>query len=317
MIHQNSFNIFRVNEWPKAQASHLMYFKPPRVKFGLNLILEHIARELHETHRGYVKHSTFTLVNVFSFIASLSFGNQRPPHKRVRDDLGPLNVTFAFTPTVEYNGQLEPRFKQRRSFHSIIWGTRFEQSRSFMTTDVPHKVMDEARLLVPNLQEMAWLYMAIGAFSKGFVKRHDFFRDDDALFDSNPMPPAIAYSKFYSAGMPFAFKNMSWDDWVYSREMWELAPNIFSARSFNDNAVEYYCRYLANDFYKKTESEVAKVMEEKAFIMVRSGLLDILSDEVHTSKYIDIVNAMTRHRTIERTIDVEEVTERILTGTFK
>jgi hypothetical protein len=317
MIHQNSFNLFRVNEWPKAQASHYMYFKPPRVKYDLNLIFDHIAHELHETHRGYVKWPTFTLVNVYSFIASLSFGNQRPPHKRVRDDLSPLNVTFAFSHDSNYDGTYEPRFKQHRTFRSTIWGTRFEQSRAFMTTDVPHILMEEANLLVPNLQELAWLYMAIGAFSKGFVKRHHYFSDDGELFRADPIPPALAYSQYYFKSMPFMFKNAPWCEWIYCREMWTLSPNIFSARSFTDDVIEYYCRYLAKDFYKKTEATVAGVLEEKAFALVRSGLLDILSEDVHTSRYIDVVNAMTGHFRIEKTINVEETAERILMGTLQ
>jgi hypothetical protein len=99
--------------------------------------------------------------------------------------------------------------------------------------------------------------------------------------------------------------------------MWTLSPNIFSARSFTDDVIEYYCRYLAKDFYKKTEATVAGVLEEKAFALVRSGLLDILSEDVHTSRYIDVVNAMTGHFRIEKTINVEETAERILMGTLQ
>jgi hypothetical protein len=256
----------------------------------------------------------FTLVNVYSPLAHLSFGYERPPHRKVCDPLAKLNATYAFTPVANYNGLLEPKFKQHRTFLSTIWGIRFSQSRAYMTTSIPHTVMTDAHLQIPNLQEMAWLYMAIGAFSKNFVKKHKFFRNDDDLFLSSDQSHEILFSKYYHKNMPFIFKNVGWDSWVYSKDMWNLAPNSFSERSFNDTAVEYYCRYLAKDFYKQTDAENVKSLEKKAFKMVRSGLLDILSKEIHTSRYTDIVNSMTGHAFIPETINVEETAEKILTG---
>lgn len=318
MIHQSTSTTFRLLEWPKSQASHYMYFTEPRVKYGLGLILEYLAGQLNDTNKAFTTYSVFSLVNVYCPLTSLSYGYQLPPHASTYNKLGTVNCTFTFSTRDKYIPQERPRFLVNRTATSKIWGPTLRTSSNFMTISIPKSVFVDAKLPMPNLKEMAWLYMAIGAFTKGFARRHKFYRKSsvDALYMSTDISHEIALSKYYNKNMQFMFKKVPYDHWIYSRDMWDLAPNIFNDRMYSEDIVEYYCRYLAQDFYQKTKTPNINTLENKAYKFVRSGILDILSQEIIVSKYTDTVNAMTDHYFIEETVNVESLTTQILRGTL-
>lgn len=269
-IHQRTPSNFRVTAWPTSGAGHFRLFNVPKLKTDLSVIVEYIAEALFNTNRAFVRHSTFTLVNVVSPIANLSYGYNKEPYEAIRR-FHPISFTFAFTHRDRYSGELRPRFMLRPFPQTTFWGFTLVGNSDFLTVNIPKRVMREANLLVPNMREMEWLYMAIGAFSKGFAKQFDFYTSK-GMYRQKPISVEIAKSRFYHARFQSILKHVPYNRWVYNRDMWQLAPNFLSYRSANDDFLDFYCRYLAEEFYEKYKTKNILNIERKARDYLRPGV---------------------------------------------
>tara|TARA_B100000700_G_scaffold88627_1_gene99979 strand:- start:98037 stop:99032 length:996 start_codon:yes stop_codon:yes gene_type:complete len=274
MIHQRSASTFRVVEWPTSQASHFRIFNTPKLRYDLSVLVDFLAQALYETNKAFVRYSTFSLVNVVSPIAGLSFGYDKPPYEDIRH-FHPLSFTFAFTRRDEYNGEIRPRFQMRPAQYVTFWGHTQIGNADFVTINVPKRVMRDVRLLTPNMREMEWLYMAIGAWSKNFAQRFDFYTRK-GWYNSDPISVETARAKFYYQKMQHLFKHVPYDQWGYAKDMWELAPNFLNPKAANTDFIDYYCRYLAHDYYRKYSVPNVQKIEKLAEKYVASGVLDAL-----------------------------------------
>lgn len=252
-----------------------MFFTQDRLKYDLSALVEFIARALYDTNKTFVRHSTFSLVNVTSPIAGLSCGLANAPHPTLRR-FHPVSFTFAFTTRDTYDGSQRPRFSMRPYPNTTMWGNTLVGNSDFLTVSVPKQVMRDVGLLVPNLREMKWLYMAIGAWSKGFAKQFSFYTHKGS-YHTDPIDPHMAYSKYYYAHLQKVFKRVEYDKWCYSKDVWMLAPNFISPRSVTPDFLEYYCLYLAKDFYGKYRCANVEQIERKVEEFVESGVLDAMS----------------------------------------
>lgn len=252
-----------------------MYFKPDRLRYDLSALVEFLAQSIYDTNKAFVRHSTFSLVNIASPIAQLSCGYAGVPYVTLRR-FHPVSFTFAFTHRDTYDGTERPRFSMRPYPYANIWGNTLLGNSDFLTINVPKSIMRDMGLLVPNLREMKWLYMAIGAWSKGFARRSSFYTHK-GKFKTAPIDPVMAYSKYYHAKLPKMFKRVEYDKWCYSSDVWKLAPNFISPRSVSEDFMEYYCRYLAKDFYGKYRCANVLQIEREIEDFVESGILDALS----------------------------------------
>lgn len=327
MIYLNSADNFRVTEWPKSQASHFMYFNTPKLQYDLSALVEFLAKALFNTNKTFVRRSTFSLVNVTSNIANLSYGYSSPPYKTLRH-FHPLTLTFAFTSRNTYDGEIKPKFSMRPYPYSTMWGHTLLGNSDFITIQVPKTVMRDMGLLVPNIRELQWLYMALGAWSKGFATRFSFYtRTGD--YRSKPIDPHMAFSRLYRANMQRVFKREPYDTWAYSKEIWNLAPNIISPRMANEDFQEYYCRYLADDFYGKYPSANVLKIERRVEEFVESGLIEAMSavaDDSLGNLYGNVVsrNLMTVMQMVDgdaeyikQITNVSESVKQILAGTYR
>jgi len=274
-IHQKSFTTFRVTEWPSSQASHYRLFNTPKLRYDLSVLVDFLARAIFDTNKAFVRYSTFSLVNAVSPLANLSFGYAPPPSDKLKR-FHPLTFTFAFTMRDQYPIEINPMFSMRPQKHAHIWGNSLLGNSDYLTINVPKRIMQEVGLNVPNLREMEWLYMAIGAWSKGFARRNKFYTHKD-LFLASPLDPVTAYSILYHAKLQKLFKRTNYNEWGYSKDMWQLAPNFLSPRAANDDFLDYYCRYLAHDFYGKYRTNNIEEIERLAEEYLKPGVLDIIS----------------------------------------
>lgn len=274
-IHQRTGSTFLVQPWTGSGANHYRLFNRPKLKIDLSVIAEHVAECMFNTNKAFVRHSTFSLVNVCSPIANLSFGYQPEPFEQLRR-FHPLSFTFAFTRYNAYNPKQRPRFMVRPRPNVTFWGYNLIHNSSFMTINIPKQVMRRANLLVPNLREMEWLYMAIGGFSKGFAKQFDFYtRFGD--FRTQAISHEVAYSRFFNMRFQRVLKQVPYDQWGYSKDMWLLAPNFISSRSADPSFLDYYCRYLS-PYNQRPQSTNAKRIQERAISFLAEGLRDAQQD---------------------------------------
>lgn len=327
-IHQKSLFTFRLSEWPSAQASHFSYFTSDKQKYDLTPLIEHLAEALYNTNKAFVWHSTFSLINVTSNIASLSYGYQEPPHVSLRSFF-PLSFTFAFTTRNEYDGQIRPRHKVRPQPHTYIWGSSLRGNSDFITVTVPKQIMRKVGLITPNIREMKWLYMAVGAFTKGFAHRPDFYTHPHrGLFNMDPIGPQMAASKYQYTKFQAVLKHLEYHLWGYSKDMWELAPNMLSPRAANEDFIEYYCVHLAKHYYGKFRTDNISEIERKAYDFVESGVLDIIerqqesrdvgptysvSRQAHVAAYL----AQGEIDALSKTTNVQSTVTKLLQGQFR
>lgn len=272
-IHQRTASTFRVTPWPTSGAGHFRLFNTPKLKTDLSVIVEYLAEALFNTNRAFVRHSTFSLVNVTSPIANLSFGYNAEPFEAIRR-FHPLSFTFAFTRRDRYHARFRPRFMMRPYPQTTFWGYTLLGNSDFLTINIPKRVMREANLLIPNMREMEWLYMAIGAFSKGFARQFDFYTLK-GMYRQKPLSLEIAYSRFYHARFQAMLKRVPYNRWGYNRDMWLLAPNFISPRSANDDFLDFYCRFLSEEFYQKYPSANVKKIEGLAAEYLKRGVREV------------------------------------------
>jgi len=269
-IHQRTGSNFRVTPWPTSGAGHFRLFNKPKLSTDLSVIAEYIAEALFNTNRAFVRHSTFTLVNVVSPIANLSYGYNKEPYESIRR-FHPLSFTFAFTRRDTYNGVYRPRFMLRPYPQTTFWGFTLLGNSDFLTVNIPKRVMREAGLLIPNMREMEWLYMAIGAFSKGFARQFDFYTTK-GMFRQKPISVEVAKSRFYHARFQAMLKRVPYNYWGYNRDMWQLAPNFISPRAANEDFLDFYCRYLSEEFYEQYKTNNVKRIERAARDYLKPGV---------------------------------------------
>lgn len=303
-----------------------MFFTPDKIKYDLSVLVEYVAKALYDTNRAFVRYSTFSLVNVLSPIAHLSYGLAPPPHETLRR-FHPLAFTFAFTSRDTYPENAYPKFSIRPLPQTHIWGMRFGAISDYITIQVPKRVMREAGLLVPNIRELKWLYMAIGAWSKGFVWRPDFYDANQPQFHIAPIDARTAYSQHYYRNMQSVFKYVPYSQWGYSKEMWQLAPNFLHPHIANDDFIEFYCQYLASDYYGRySQANNVRKIEGKVEDYVRSGLIDLISiigtpnasAQVSDVQQRNMRTVLTMlggmHSVLSESPDIEELTRKILRG---
>ena len=329
-IHQKTPTTFRVTEWPTSQASHYRIFNKPKLRYDLATLVDFLARAIFDTNKAFVRYSTFSLVNVVSPIANLSFGYSPPPSDKLKR-FHPLSFTFAFTMRNQYVYEENPRFSMRPQKHAHIWGSSLLGNSDFLTINVPKQVMQDVHLLIPNLREMEWLYMAIGAWSKGFAKRFSYYTHRGE-FMAKPLDPNMAHSRLYHAQLQKLFKRVDYNEWGFSKDMWQLAPNFISPRAANEDFLDYYCRFLAHDFYGKYTIDNVKEIESKAEEYIKHGVLDVLTmlnnnDKTQTESayeqnisrsFITVSHMLNGNlNLLESQTDVQGTVRRLLSGRFR
>lgn len=299
------------------------------LRYDLAALVEFLAAELYGSHKPLVRYSTFSLVNVTSNIAHLSYGLAYPPHRSIYSYY-PVSFTFAFTSRDTYDGTIRPKFRVGLTQYTTIWGHSLGTNSDFITINVPKSLMRDVNLLVPNLREMKWLYMAIGAWSKNFVKYTGFYNPNGGgKFRSDAIDAHMAYSRYYQANVQQAFKRLSYDLWAYSRDIWDLCPNFVSPRSANEDFVDYYCAYLGRDFYGKYITRSVKEIESRVEEYVRGGVLDamtvvnsyansegLIGDSSRAFRRVLDMLGGTLEPLQHPSINVDQVTRSLLSGTF-
>lgn len=274
ITHHSSPNSFRLVEWPKSQASHLMFFTQDKHRYDMSVLVEFLSKALSDAHRAFVRHATFSLVNVTSPRANVSFGLAVPPHKRLLK-FHPLSFTFAFTTKDKYVALTRPKFAVQVAPHTTMWGNTLGTNTDFLTINIPKPVMSRLGLSSPTLREMKWLYMAIGAWSKGFVQRSNYYVPGKQVYDNKPMDSKMAYSVHYREKLQHLFKHTEYNMWPYSKDMWDLAPNMIHPFCVGDDFADYYCRYLAKDYWGKYKKTVnIETIEHHVYQYLESGVLD-------------------------------------------
>lgn len=245
MIYLPSSTIFRLSEWPKAGASHYHFFSRDKYRYDATPLIDFLSQKIFDLGRAFVYRSTFTIVNASSTISGLSYGYNDSPSERMMR-LHPLILTFAFTSRNRYGSRTrEPKYSIRPMSNVTLWGDTLRTSCDYMTITVPKRVLREMGISTFNTRELAWVYMLVGAFTKGFVNRCKYFlsyeqsSDSGSFRDTSAPKDAIHY-----APLPLLFKHYEYPDWIYSALAWEQMVNVLHPKAVTEEFASFYFTHL-------------------------------------------------------------------------
>lgn len=263
MIYLPSSTIFRLSEWPKAGASHYHYFSRDKYRYDATPLIDFLSQKIFDLGRAFVYRSTFTIVNATSPISGLSHGyNDSPSERMLR--LHPLVLTFAFTSRNRYGTRThEPKYTIKPMPHVVLWGDTLRTSCDYMTISIPKSVLRRMGLTTFNTRELAWVYMLVGAFTKGFVNRCKYFLsheqnpNSDQFRDTSAPKDAIRY-----APLPLLFKHHEYPDWIYSTLAWEQMANVLHPKAVTREFASFYFTNL-NQFWGRYRCKNVIAIETK------------------------------------------------------
>lgn len=275
MIYQKAMFTFRYRGWPGAQASHAMYFKHDKLKYNLVPLIDLLMETLSNVPRTFIFHKPFSLVNVTAPIANLSYGYAPPPAERFQRT-NHLVFTFTFnTDENTYDESVDPKFKIRPYPGVNVWGVRARGRNNFATIGIRKSVMRDMNMAVPNLRDMAWLYMFVGAWSKNFAHYPEFYTPNEDGFRTEITNMETAFASYFHKPFQSILKGVSYDKWGYCKDMWKYAPNVVHPQSVTEHFIHYYSMFLAPMFYKQySKSDNVTEIENKVEKYIQSGLLD-------------------------------------------
>jgi len=271
MIYLNTSTTFRLSEWPKSCGSTQVFFKRDKLQYNMVPLIDYLSKTLYDIGKAFVYRTTFSLTNIVSPVSGLSYGyNDIPSYRMLR--LSPIVCSFAFRYNNKYVAKKEPRYCINAYPHVNLWGSTLRTSSDFMTISIPRSVIKECGIWAPNMREVQWLYYLIGAFSKGFVNRCNYY--DPNTYDFKSLvnnKQAILY-----VGLPSLFSKYEYADWIYSDRAWQSMPNALHPSAADDIFCAFYCRYLRRHWKKYSTANVIEI-EKRIRTYVHNQVLDCLS----------------------------------------
>jgi hypothetical protein len=327
MVHHSTPVNFRLVEWPKSQASHLMFFSVDKLRYDLTPLLDFIAKKIFDTNKAFVYSTTFSLVNLVAPQSSVSYGLATPPPPKL-STFHPLSITFAFTTRNTYLARKYPNYSVRPVPYVTTWGNTLVGATDFSTINIPKDVLMKVGLSGNlTMREMKWLYMALGAFTKGFVQRSDYY-NPNGKFRYPESALEIDYTMYFHKTIQHAFKHIEYGYWGYLKDMWEVAPNLIHEDTATDHYCAYYCLNLRK-YYRKYKTKNIKDIENKVEAFMESGVLDIIQSlDVQTDYLDDSVSDSLAFTTVSKLLEEVDINEfdftdikgavrNILKGTFR
>jgi hypothetical protein len=120
-------------------------------------------------------------------------------------------------------------------------------------------VLREMNISTFNVREMMWIYALVGAFTKNFVFRNQFFTEFGKPFSRS----GVMYDGLTYKAIPSLFKYTPYSEWIYSYHAWRQMPNVLNPRSVDDDFCSHYLKHLTH-FYKRYTT--ANVLEIEASV---------------------------------------------------
>ncbi len=272
MAHHRAIANFRLNEWPKAQASYTMFYNKHMAVHEIIPSIDFLLDVLFSSRRALVRYPVFTLVNVSMPKMHLSYGTMRCPNKRLYSALNDIVLTFSFSPT-QYDPRVKPRFLIRIAHGVYLWGNSISTSTDYLTISLPHSAF--LSLEIGTLtSDVEFLYYVLGPLTKNFARHNRYYKN--ATFDNEPISAPIANSSIRNLTIPNLLHLKPYNLWIYNEEMWDRLPNILNVKSANDDFCDYYCRFLSKRFYGKYRTKNVKDIEQKVFDYLEVAVLDLL-----------------------------------------
>jgi hypothetical protein len=331
---------FRLNEWPKAQASYTMFFNKHMAIHNMSEVVDFLSDVLYSSRCSLVRYSIFTLVNVSMPKAHVSYGTMPICHNSLYG-LSDVVLTFAYTNKVRYTPTLKPKFVLKVGRNAYLWGTRLQHNTDYLTIFLPANVYRSMKIgsLVSDVE---FLYYVLGSWSKNFVRHNKYF-STIGNYASEPIAHNIAYSTIYRKTIPDLMHRYSYDKWIYNKEMWERLPTMLNPKSVDDSFLDYFCRYLT-EYYTKSQVPSIKQIMDSVYDYLEGAVLDLLellrgtnspyiSSELSGSTLVFMLStqegslpdfaaslssdSMNVERFINKLSNVDTVVKDLLNGTFK
>lgn len=264
---------FRLNEWPKAQASYTKYFMKHMAVHDLTPAVDFLAKALFTSRRALVRYSIFTLTNISFPKSHISYGTMPAPHKSLYD-MTDIALTFAFTRDVAYDSNTKPAYSLRLGKGVYLWGTQFSRSTDYLTINLPMSVSRTMNIgtLTTDLE---FLYYTLGPWSKNFVRHYEYYLPDK-VYTNKEVSSTIAKGSRYGINIPDLMHRYPYNEWKYNKELWDRLPSIINPLSVDDNFCEFYCLYLTG-YYGKYKVDNITQIERKVVDYLETAVLDLLS----------------------------------------
>lgn len=251
-IHQRSAFDFRVQEWPKTSSSSTLFFQKARYRINAVPLLNYVLDVMVRVGRARTRKSTFTLLNVYHELSMLSCGKEPQPHRTVRPgNVLAFTFAFAFRPYT----QARPISNQPLEGYRL-WSANYNAAATHMTINVPRSVMREMGVTTFNLREMEWLYMLVGAFTKAYLRKPEWFISHyDNYLTSNVRPPeTLLRSSVYNL-----FTLYTYPEWIYSAWAWENMANTLNPRAVDQRFALHFAKYLTRYWNRELIPNVLEV----------------------------------------------------------
>lgn len=303
--HHRAIANFRLNEWPKAQASYTLFYNRHMSIHDLTPTIDFLADVLYSSRCSLVRYPVFTLVNVSMPKSNLSYGTMPIPHKSLYG-LSDIVLTFAYTDKVRYTPEIKPQFNLKVGKNAYLWGTSLSYNTDYLTIFLPHNVYRSMKI-GSLTSDVEFLYYTLGPWTKNFVRHNKFYNSNGYRIPE--VPHNIRFSNVFRKTIPDLLNRHSYDEWIFNNEMWNRLPSIFSTRLVNDQFCDYYCRYLAKRYWKRHKSPNVKDIERRIFDYLEGAILDFLELLRGTSSYYnssDIAGRTLVHLLSEQETSLQE-----------
>lgn len=294
---------FRLGPWTKASSSHEGVFDRSKYVYNASALLDYLLDVISDIGKPFVYRSTFSLINVVSHTAQLSFGKKDAPATELRR-AGHLHFTFAFTSNIDYSSRSRPA--TRKSVHgAVLWSSDTRGRASFMTISIPYHVMRDFGLKTPSLSDLSWLYSMVGASTKNFVRYRAFYDSSTSTFKDAEGFESVKYKT-----IPTLLNRHPFSEWVYSVYAWRSMANVFSDRHATPQFCQFYAKNLRQYYKRLRLPNIAKI-EAKVEDHVRSLVLD---SQVAKETVPLLSQLISSPIDWSKTVEVEQVVDQILRG---
>lgn len=242
--------------WGPALSGSAIHqqLKPKFRRFATGELLAHLAITLNKVKRIAVSKVNFALVNVTTTFNKFSYGYLGVPPEAAWPPNHTLMFTFALTEQ-DYDDQTEVAYRWASTNGLVVWGPEAGSPR-YVTIGL--SVTQAYRMKLSSIMtfETEYLYNVLGVALKNLVtKNHLSLFSKDSWEEFYSFQPEQYTSKYSGRGILALMRTVPYPYWIFHKELWMVAPNIFNPKMISDITADWFFRNVPEAFARSTSSE--------------------------------------------------------------
>ena len=200
-------------------------------------IIERLRKHLFAQTAIMTSPLNFTLCNVTSLLAAISYGYSQEPINVLRFD-STIAFTFALRADADLQYKSAPAFVKKVTHETTFWG--YQHLHEFVTISIEVADILEEGL---SIKDFEYLYLVIGSVTKNFA----MFKE--AALHSMPKDKQMLvrnYQNIYNLDLATLFYTVPYAEWVYNKDAWSHCPEVIASSQIHAYSALYYSIFLSS-----------------------------------------------------------------------